>query len=144
MPIQIIMTEGTVSKETAQKMHHEVAELFLETHGIAGNSFMRPNVIGEVLFVEQGLTFTDQQAKDIAIVELRAPSFTFATQEQKSQFVERATAIVLNATNGALPQENIWVNAVYAVDGIWGIGGKAFTNEQLGEAIAEAASAAAA
>jgi hypothetical protein len=45
---------------------------------------------------------------------------------------------VLKATDGKLPIENIWVNAVYAVDGIWGIGGKAYTNEQLGEAIGKA------
>ncbi len=97
MPVQIIITEGLVSKEVARK------------------------------------------AKDIAIVELRMPSFALDTQKQKNQFVERVTAIVKTAVGEKLPIENIWVNAVHAVDGIWGIGGKAYTNEDLGEAIGKAA-----
>lgn len=141
MPVQIIMTEGLISKETAQKIHSEVGETFLDVHGLSGNTFMTPNIIGEVVFVEKGLTFSGNEVKDIAIVELRVPAFAFGEQEQKTQFVERVTDIVLKATDGKLPIENIWVNAVYAVDGIWGIGGKNYTNEQLGEAIGTAASA---
>jgi phenylpyruvate tautomerase PptA (4-oxalocrotonate tautomerase family) len=139
MPIQIIMTEGLVSKEEAQKMHHDVAETLLDLHGISGNAFMRPNVIGEVVFVEKGLTFSDQQVKDIAIVELRVPSFVLSTQEQKNEFVKRVTAIVQKAAGDKLAIENIWVNAVYAVEGVWGIAGKAYTNEELGAAIGKAA-----
>ena len=34
--------------------------------------------------------------------------------------------------------ERIFVNMVYAVDGLWGIGGKAYTNAELGEAVSQA------
>jgi len=139
MPVQIIMTEGLISKETAQKLHKDVGEVFLDVHGISGNTFMLPNVIGEVIFVDKDLTFSGGEVKNIAIVELRVPSFTFGEQEQKDTFVTRVTDIVLKATDGKLPIENIWVNAVYAVEGIWGIAGKAYTNEELGEAIGKAA-----
>ena len=89
--------------------------------------------------MEQGLTFAGKQVKELAIVELRVPSFTFGNQEQVNEFVEKATEIVYRAAAGKLSKEQIWVNAVYAVDGIWGIAGKAYTNEELGQAIQEAA-----
>jgi len=139
MPIQIIMTEGLISKKTAQQMHIDVGEAFLDINGLNGNTFMTPNIIGEVLFVEKGLTFANLHVTDIAIIELRVPSFALSTQEQKNQFVSRVTDIVKKATDGKLENEKIWVNAVYAVDGMWGIGGKAYTIEELGKAIGEAA-----
>ena len=62
--------------------------------------------------------------------------------DQRQQFVSRVTKMVQEETS--LPIEQIWVNAVYAVEGMWGIAGKAYTNEELGEAIGKAANAEAA
>lgn len=143
MPIQIILTEGLATKEQAQQMHHDIVAVFLDLHELEGNTFMTPNVIGEVLFVDKGLTFSGMNVSDLAIVGLGVPSFTFGTKEQKTQFIERVTDIVLKATHGKLPIENIYVNVTYTVDGLWGIAGKAYTNEQLGEAIGGAVNKAA-
>ncbi|MDO3386879.1 hypothetical protein QWI17_13610 [Gilvimarinus sp. SDUM040013] len=139
MPVQIIMTEGLASKVEAQKAHAEISQVFLDLHQISNNSFMLPNIIGEVVFVEEGLTFSGKATSSIAIVELRVPSFTFGTQQQKDEFVQKATDIILRATSGKLSKEHVWVNAVYAVDGLWGIAGKAYSNEELGQAIQTAA-----
>lgn len=139
MPVQIILSEGLISKEVAQTMHHEVSNALLEVHELSNNPFMTPNVIGEVVFVDKDLTFSGGEVCPLAIVELRVPSFTFGTQSQKDQFVRKATDIVFNACEGKLPRNSIWVNAVYAVDGLWGIGGKAYTNEALAEAITRSA-----
>lgn len=138
MPIQIIMTEGLTSRADAQKMHTRVGQAFLDNHQISNNQFMLPNIVGEVVFMDPDITFSGLKASPIAVVELRVPSFTFGTQEQKDRFVQETTDIVLDATNGKLPKESIWVNAVYAVNGLWGIAGKAYTNEQLGAAIQQA------
>jgi len=138
MPIQIIMTEGLISVEAAQEMHQKVGQAFLDNHQISDNRFMLPNIIGEVVFMNKELTFSGLQVAPIAIVELRVPSFTFGTQKQKDQFVQEVTDIVHTITDGKLPKESIWVNAVYTVDGLWGIAGRAYTNEQLGESIKQA------
>ncbi|MGR6873125.1 4-oxalocrotonate tautomerase [Pseudomonas sp. HK3] len=139
MPIQIIMTEGLIEKTEAHKLHSDVSQAFLDAHEISDNAFMLPNVIGEVVFVEEGLTFSGKRINPIAIVELRVPSFTFGTQRQKDGFVEVVTDIVLDATAGKLAKTSIWVNAVYAVDGLWGIAGKAYTNDELRQGIQQAA-----
>lgn len=135
MPIQIIVTDGLLSKSAAQQAHADIAQAFLDIHQISDNRFMLPNVVGEVVFVERGLTFSGKQLNALAIIELRVPSFTFGTQQQKDLFVQQATNIMLRATEGKLPKEFVWVNAVYAVDGLWGIAGKAYSNVELEQAI---------
>ena len=139
MPIQILISDGLVTKSAAQRMHADIAQLFLDTHEISDNRFMLPNIIGEVVFIAKDLSFAGKQCQQVAVVELRVPSFTFSTQEQKDRFVRDATEIVYQASDGKLSKRQIWVNAVYAVDGPWGIEGKAYSNAELGQAIQEAA-----
>jgi hypothetical protein len=138
MPIAIFITEDIITHATAQKLHREIGEIFLAQHNLTDNSFMTPNIIGEVIFVPKGLSFAGLKPADMAIVELRMPSFALESKEQKEAFVTQTTNAVKNAVGDALPIENIWVNAVYAVDGIWGIAGKTYTNEQLIHAISQA------
>jgi len=135
MPLQIIISEELVSIENAQKMHNGITAAFLKVHNLSGNEFMTPNAIGEVTLVPKGLSFSGGGASEIAIVELKTPSFCFESTEQKELFIDEATQIVFDNCNGKLPKSNIWVNLVFAVDGMWGIGGKAYSNDDLGNAI---------
>lgn len=139
MPFQIILTEGSVTKAKAQLLHADIVELFMSIHGISNNPFMLPNVIGEVVFIDQGQTFSGKEVRDIAVIELKVPSFTFGTQDLKNQFIERATERVLAAAEGKLTKQQVWINAVYTVDGFWGIAGKAYSNAELGQAIQSSA-----
>jgi phenylpyruvate tautomerase PptA (4-oxalocrotonate tautomerase family) len=75
------------------------------------------------------------------VVELKVPSFALPSAAQKAGFVKEATDIVFNAAEGHHPRERIFVNMVYAVDGLWGIGGKAYTNAELGDAVNRASAA---
>ena len=138
MPIQIIMSNGLISTQAAQELHREVGQTFLDHHEISNNRFMLPNIVGEVVFMDPDLTFSGLQASPLAIVELRVPSFTFSTQAQKDKFVAEVTDLVIRHTEGKLEKESVWVNAVYAVDGLWGIAGKAYSNSELGSAIQQA------
>ncbi len=131
MPVGLTITEGLMTVEVAQKLHSVISEIFLDVHQLAGNGFMVPNVIGEVIFVPKGLTFAGGKPEDIAIMELKAPSFALESDQQKSQFVADVTQAIFVACEGRLSKDRIWVNAVYAVDGIWGIAGKAYSNAEL-------------
>jgi hypothetical protein len=51
MPIQIIVPEGTLSGEAQAEAFRRLTELLLRLHGLTGNKFMTPNVIGEVTVV---------------------------------------------------------------------------------------------
>jgi len=135
MPVQIIVTEGLLTASAEKEVFKAVTDTFLKLHDLTGNAFMTPNIIGEITVVPKGRTFSGGTPTDIAIVEVKSPSFAFGTTEQKKVFVAEVTEVVLKAAGGKLAKEQIYVNLVYAVDGMWGIGGKAYTNECLLSAV---------
>lgn len=139
MPVQVIVTEGVLSPEAEKAVFRQLTDLLLELHGLTGNSFMTPNVIGEVVIVPKGRSFSGGEPAEIAIVELKVPSFVLPTQELKDAWVSRGSAIIAEAAQGRLATDRIYANVSYAVDGSWGIGGVAYDNPSLGAAVARAA-----
>jgi phenylpyruvate tautomerase PptA (4-oxalocrotonate tautomerase family) len=141
MPINVVATEGVLSASAHEQMFADLTASFLRHHDLAGNPFITPNVIGEISSIPKGRSYAGGASTDIVVVELKVPSFALATPAQKSGFVSDATEIVFKAADGRHPRERIFVNMVYAVDGLWGIGGKAYTNAELGEAVSRASAA---
>ena len=120
------------------RLQRQLTELLLRLHGLTGNRFMTPNVIGEVTVVPKGRTFSGGKPADIAVFELKVPSFVLPTRELKDAWISEGTAIIEEAAQGRIKRENIFANVSYAVEGAWGIGGKAFSNAELGSAVATA------
>jgi phenylpyruvate tautomerase PptA (4-oxalocrotonate tautomerase family) len=137
MPLTLIITEGLLPKDRRQTTIARLSESFLKLHGLAGNQFFTPNVIGHIADLPLGSTFAGLEPTPVAVVEWLTPSFAFPTREIQQAYVAEATQIVYDACNGKHPKEKIWVNLKYAVDGMWGIAGKAYTNEELGAAAAQ-------
>jgi hypothetical protein len=135
MPIQIIVPEGVLTPAAESEAFRKLTELLLRLHGLTGNRFMTPNVIGEVTVVPKGRTSGGKPA-DIAIFELKVPSFVLPTQELKDAWISEGTSIIEEAAKGRIKREHIFANVNYAVEGAWGIGGKAFSNADLGSAAA--------
>lgn len=137
MPITVFATEGVLSAAAEQQVFGDITDAFLKLHNLSGNRFMTPNVIGEVNIIPKGRSFSGGKPDNIVVVELKVPSFVLNSPEQKQGFVAQATDIVFKAAGGRHPRNRIYVNMVYAVDGLWGIEGQAYTNAQLGEAVAK-------
>ncbi|MDO8654526.1 MAG: 4-oxalocrotonate tautomerase [Undibacterium sp.] len=135
MPLTLIVTEGVLPKDREPETIARLSEAFLNLHGLAGNKFLTPNVIGHIQVVPVGSTFSGMKATPVAIVEWLTPSFAFTTQEIQIAYVKEATEIIYEVCGGKHPRENIWVNVKHAVDGTWGIAGNGMTNKQLLEAI---------
>jgi hypothetical protein len=138
MPIQIIVPEGVLTPSGEAEAFGKLTELLLKLHGLTGNRFMTPNVIGEVTVVPKGRTFSGGKPTDIVVFELKVPSFVLPTQELKDAWVSEGTTIIEQAAQGRIKREHIYANVNYAVEGAWGIGGKAFSNADLGSAVAAA------
>lgn len=120
-------------------MFAQVADALLEVHGLRGNAFIAPVVIGHVDIYPEGASFADARAQSLAVVEVKIPAITFPDQAVKSAFVSAVTDIIDRLKAGAHPRARTFVNVVYTVDGTWGIGGQAYTNDALGAAIQAAA-----
>lgn len=132
MPLTVIVTEGVIPKDREQTTIARLSEAFLKLHGLTGNRFMTPNVIGHVQVVAKGSTFSGLKATPVAIVEWKVPSFAFTSREVQLAYVEEATNIIHEMSGGKQPLEHIWINVSHAVDGAWGIAGRAYTNAELG------------
>ncbi|MEI8146410.1 MAG: 4-oxalocrotonate tautomerase [Alphaproteobacteria bacterium] len=137
MPITVFATEGVLPAAAEQQVFCDITDAFLSLHNLSGNKFLTPNVIGEVTIIPKGRSFAGGKPDNIVVVELKVPSFVLNSPEQKQGFVAQATDIVFKAAGGRHPRNRIYVNMVYAVDGLWGIEGQAYTNAQLGEAVAK-------
>ena len=87
MPIQIIVPEGALTPVAEAETFRKLTELLLRLHGLTGNRFMTPNVIGEVTVVPRGRTFSGGEPADIAVFELKVPSFVLPTQELKDAWI---------------------------------------------------------
>lgn len=138
MPITVLATEGIFTTQAEQQVFAELSAAFLTLHNLAGNAFLTPNVIGEVGTIPKGKSFSGGVPADIVIVELKVPSFALDSVEQKQAWVAQATEIVLRGAAGAVRPEHVFANMVYAVDGLWGIAGKAYTNADLLNAVQQA------
>jgi hypothetical protein len=131
MPIAITVTEGVFTPQSEQRVFDELSQSFLKAHDLAGNPFMTPNVIGDINVLPKGKIFSGGKPENLVIVELKVPSFALSEPAQKSAWVAEATDIVLRASEGRVARERVYINMVYAVEGLWGIGGKAYTNPEL-------------
>jgi len=139
MPISVQVTRGLLTEAGERQILARVASALLEAHGLAQNSFMRANVIGHLSVSESADTYVGGQAQSLALIELKVPSVTFRDRATQQRFIEAVTNIVDELSTGEHPKSRTFVNVSYAVDGAWGIGGRAYANEELGAAIQRAA-----
>jgi hypothetical protein len=135
MPLTLIVTDGLMPRERQATTMARLSEAFLRLHGLAGNQALTPNVIGHVQSVPAGSTYSGLKPTAVAIVEWLTPSFAFTSREVQQAYVKEATDIVHDACDGKLARESIWVNMRHAVDGGWGIAGRAYTNAELVEMV---------
>jgi phenylpyruvate tautomerase PptA (4-oxalocrotonate tautomerase family) len=141
MPISVQVTKGLLTQKGEREIFPLVAEALLKTHGLSGNRFMTPNVIGHLVVSPEAESYVGGKNQSLAIVEVKVPAITFANDQVKQQFVGAVTDIIDRLKTGSHPRERTFVNVTYAVDGTWGIGGKAYSNAELVDAISQAAAA---
>ena len=142
MPITVTASAGVLDAPAQAAVLPRLSEALLARHGLAGNAFMAPNVVGSVHVLPEAAIFAGGRAQRAVFVELKVPSVTFTEQAQRQGFVDDVHRILDELTGGRYPKAQTFVNIVYAVDGSWGIGERAYTNNELGAAIGAAQAAA--
>ncbi|MEW6640176.1 MAG: Tautomerase enzyme [Pseudomonadota bacterium] len=139
MPITLTVSEGLLPAEAEAEVFAALSDALLNVAGLRGNTFMTPNVVGSINVLPKQHLFAGGKAGPAAFIELKLPGIALATDEARQAFIAQATDIVERAAAGKLPRERIWTNVVYAADGAWGIGGKAYSNDDLIGAVQRAA-----
>lgn len=138
MPLTLTLTEGVLPKGTEKATFNRLCAAMLEWHGLTGNGAITPNVVGSIHVLPKADTFSGMVETPVVFIEWKMPSFAFVDRRIQQGYIEEATRIVHEASGGRQPREHIWCNIVHAVDGGWGVGGRALTNQELRESLAKA------
>jgi hypothetical protein len=134
MPLTLTLSQGVLPKGTEKQAYARLSDAMLKWHGLTGNKFVTPMVIGHINVIDQEHTFSGSKESPVAFVEWKVPSFAFADRKVQLGYVEEATNIIHEMSGGKHPKDRVWVNVLHAVDGGWGVNGAAMTNDQLKEA----------
>lgn len=137
MPLSLLYTQGLMSEESGSKAGKRITEAFLKWHQLVGNKVMTPNVTMHIQALPKSGSLAGGEPFEGVWLECKTPSFALADREIQEGFFSEATDILEEFTGGTIPRDRIFSNAVHTVDGTWNLDGKAMTNEQLGQAIAQ-------
>ncbi|HYP89631.1 MAG TPA: hypothetical protein VEQ59_15795 [Polyangiaceae bacterium] len=139
MPISVQITRGLLTSAGERELLPRLAQALLDAHGLADNSFMRPNVVGHLTVCEESAAYVGGKPQSLATIAVIVPSLAFGDREVQQRFIAAATRLVDELKAGPHPKERTFVTVSHAVDGAWGIAGRAYTNDDLGQAIGAAA-----
>jgi|GEM_PF-195879 len=135
MPITVTVTEGVFTPSNEKKIVPALAALMMRLHELTDNKFITPVVIGSLNVISPNLIFSGGLPATAIFIEWKLPAFAFTVQAIRNRYVQEATDIAIELSERRLTTKDVFVNVVHAVDGIWGVNGKAYTNAELGEAV---------
>lgn len=141
MPISVQVSQNLLTAEGEREIFSQITNALLTAHGLAGNPFLTPNVIGHLTITPAAHSYAGGKPQSLAVIEVKVPSTAFPNAAVKQSFVESVTQIIDRLKAGNHPPERTFVNVTYTVDGVWGIGGKAYSDAEFGAAIQQAAAA---
>ncbi|WP_126241453.1 Tautomerase enzyme [Burkholderia gladioli] len=135
MPITLTVSEDLLTPNEEMRVLEALADALLETEGLTGNPFMVANVVGRIDVVPHGRFLAGGSVAAAALVELKLPGIALSTSDALQRFIARATEVVIQAAEGRLARDRIWINVVRVADGAWGIAGRGYDNVSLPQAI---------
>ena len=137
MPLTLTLTEGVLPIGTEKQAVARITDSMLKWHGLTGNKVMTPNITATVHVLPKGSTFSGGKEFAGAWAEWKVPSIALNSREVQVGHFKDVTDIIYELSGGKHPKDNIYVNAVHAVDGAWNLDGQAMTNEEIGQGISK-------
>lgn len=137
MPLTLSYTQGVLPENAIPQAGKRITDAFLKWHGLTGNTVMTPNVSMQILAIPKTGALAGGEPIEGVWLECKTPSFAFADRDIQEGFFKDATDIIEELTEGKVPRNRIFSNVVHTVDGTWNMDGRAMTNEQMSQAIAQ-------
>jgi phenylpyruvate tautomerase PptA (4-oxalocrotonate tautomerase family) len=139
MPITVTAPRGVLTPAGEREILPQLTAALLEASGATGNSFFTSIVGGTVHLLDPHDIYAGGTNRPVVMVELKLPDIGLGTLEARAAFIAAATEIVSRLTVAGHDPDNTWVNILNAPSGGWGIGGVAYTGEDLLKAATAAA-----
>lgn len=140
MPITVTAPRGVLTPDGEHEILPRLTEALIEVNGLAGNDFFTSVVGGTVHILAPEDVYAGGANRPVVMVELKLPNIGLDTVEARAAFIAAATKVVDSLTIAGHQRGNTWVNILNAPDGAWGIGGVAYTGQDLAAGVAAGAS----
>ena len=131
MPITVTAPRGVLTDAGERDILPLLSAALLEASGLAGNADFISRVGGTVHILEPENVYAGGVNRRLVLVELKLPNIGLPTLEGRAAFIASATEIVSKLTVAGHDPNDTWVNILNAPDGAWGIGGRAYTGDEL-------------
>lgn len=139
MPITVTAPRGVLTAEGELAILPRLTTALIEVSGLAGNAFFASIVGGTVHLLDPRDVYAGGINRPVVMVELKLPNIGLPDPASRAAFIAAATDIV-DALTAGHDRADTWVNILNAPDGGWGIGGRAYTGDDLIASVATAAS----
>ena len=70
MPISIQVTKGLLTSKGEREVFPLVAEALLRAHGLSGNKFMTPNVIGHLVISPESESYVGGKPQSLSLIHI--------------------------------------------------------------------------
>lgn len=131
MPITVTAPRGVLTDSGERDILPLLSMALVEASGLAGNTYFASLVGGTVHILEPENVYAGGVNRPLVLVELKLPNIGLPAFEARAAFIASATEIVGKLTVAGHDPNDTWVNILNAPDGGWGIGGRAYTGDDL-------------
>lgn len=131
MPIDVFVPRESLDADKTNQLANELTESLLRWTDASDDEFIRSNVSVFVHELPEMHVFAGGKPARVARVDVKVPTVALTTQERKAGFTQDATASLRRAANPRRSFDHVWVFVANAVEGGWGIDGRALTSEDL-------------
>ncbi|GAA1688987.1 hypothetical protein [Fodinicola feengrottensis] len=135
MPITVTAPQGVLTTAGEREILPRLTAALVEVSGLTGNTAFTAMVGGTVHVLAPQHIYAGGINRPVVMVELKLPNIGLGTVQARAAFIQAATKIVDSSTVDGHDRGNTWVNILNAPDGGWGLGGEAYTGEDLVAAI---------
>jgi len=132
--IDILAPEGTFPESNEATLLARATDCLLEWEKTKGIALATVNTGAYLHVLPKGRVAAGGKGDRVVRIQLLTPQHAL-TQEQRAAITAGMTAIVGELAADASVRERTWVLFSEAVDGGWGIAGKAYTNADLAAAV---------
>jgi phenylpyruvate tautomerase PptA (4-oxalocrotonate tautomerase family) len=131
MPITVTAPRGVLTPAGEREILPRLTRDLAAASGLADNEAFTAVIGGTLHVLEPERIYGGGANRPLVMVELKLPNIGLASLDQRAAFVAAATDTVEQLTVAGHRREDTWVNVLNAPDGGWGIAGRAYTGQDL-------------
>ena len=131
MPIDVYAPEGTFPQERGTEVLRLLTECLLKWTDASDLPIARNNTVAYLHVLPHAYVVAGGTPSSIVRIDVKLPEVVLSTIERRRGFIADATEIVGAVSVGGRDVERTLITVSNAVDGGWGIGGRAITNAEL-------------